>query len=414
MAVGALRDLGVAESVFLEALKSLQLPEEIHTHFERGERQGISGWKFHVREHSHASPENATPATGGTIVYRPISSHKHPLGGHHHHDDHHPHVHGRTYAQIKTLLAESGLSEGVKQRAQSIFHRIAIAEGKIHGVPAEEVGFHEVGAADSIADIVATCAGLESLGVERVMASALVEGSGWVHCAHGKFPLPAPATLAILEGIPLRQVAEETEFITPTGAAILADYALEYGPMPAMRVKAIGYGLGTRKTPPRPNVLRAVLGDREDARENDSVEVIETNLDDITPELLAAATESLLTQGALDVSVTPVYMKKNRPGHLLTVIATEGDAGRLAEIVLRETTSFGVRIHSARRKTLQREFVTVTTPHGNIQIKLGKMDGKIIHATPEFSSCKSVANATGISVQTVFRAASACTTDLLD
>lgn len=387
MTVGALRDLGVEESVFLDALAALHLPEGLHAHFHRGERQGISGWKFHVHEHSHE--------------------------GHQSHQSHH-HVHGRTYAQIREILHLSALPEAVKSRAQSIFHRIAVAEGKIHGVPAEEVGFHEVGAADSIADIVAACAGIESLGVDRVLASPLIEGSGWVHCAHGKFPLPAPATLALLEGIPLRQVTEETEFITPTGAAILADYATAFGPMPDMCVRSIGYGIGTRETPPRPNVLRAVLGESVEDLLSDSVEIIETNLDDITPELLAASMESLLNQGALDVSVSPAFMKKNRPGHLLTVIAKAGDAGRLAGVVLKETTSFGVRIHSARRKTLYREFTTVETAHGSVQIKLGKMDGKVVQAAPEFASCKAIADAKGIPAQTVFRAASASAFSLLD
>ncbi len=412
MTVGALRDLGVEESVFLDALAALDLPEGLHAHFHRGERQGISGWKFHVHEHSHNSPDHSHSNPDEPVTYGPVRSQKHSHGDHH--DDAHPHVHGRTYAQIKRILEESNLSVAVKRRAQSIFHRIAIAEGKIHGVPAEEVGFHEVGAADSIADIVATCAGLESLGIEQVMASSLIEGSGWVHCAHGKFPLPAPATLALLEGIPLRQVAEETEFITPTGAAILADYATSFGPMPAMRVQSIGYGIGTRETPPRPNVLRAVLGESAEDETPDSVEVIETNLDDITPELLAAATENLLKQGALDVSVSPAFMKKNRPGHLLSVIAKPEDANRLAHSILKETSSFGVRMHSARRKILQREFLTVTTPHGDIQIKVGKMDGKVIHATPEFESCKAAADARGVSVQTVFRAASACADSLFD
>ncbi len=403
MTVGALRDLGVDESVFLDALNALHLPEGLHAHFHRGERQGISGWKFHVHEHSQNEHHHDDHD----------HSHAHPGGehqkGHHHNESerHAPHVHGRTYAQIKTILEESGLSDAVKRRAQSIFHRIAIAEGKIHGVPAEDVGFHEVGAADSIADIVATCAGLESLAVERVIASPLIEGSGWVHCAHGKFPLPAPATLALLEGIPLRQVAEETEFITPTGAAILADYATSFGPMPAMRISGIGYGVGTRETTPRPNVLRAVIGETEEEQENDSVEVIECNLDDITPELLAAATESLLKQGALDVSSTSVSMKKNRHGHILTVITKPCDADRLAHIILQETSAFGVRIHSARRIILDRKSESVTTCHGPIEIKIGRFGGKVIQASPEFESCKAVATSRGVSVQTVFREATA-------
>jgi len=398
MTVGALRDLGVDEAVFLDALNALHLPEGLHAHFHRGERQGISGWKFHVHEHSHDAPQHGHHE----------QEHSHAASGHeHHHEAEHHHVHGRTYAQIKTILEDSGLSDDVKRRAQSIFHRIAVAEGKIHGVPAEDVGFHEVGAADSIADIVATCAGVESLGVDRVISSSLIEGSGWVHCAHGKFPLPAPATLALLQGIPLRQVSEETEFITPTGAAILADYATSFGPIPAMRIERIGYGVGTRETPPRPNVLRAVLGEAEETLENDSVEVIETNLDDITPELLAVAAESLLKHGALDVTITPVCMKKNRPGHLLTVLAKLGDANRLARIVLNETSTFGVRIHTAKRIIINRDSESVDTFYGPIQIKIGRLDGKVIHASPEFESCKAAAETRGVSVQEVFREAAA-------
>jgi len=398
MTVGALRDLGVDKAVFLDALNALHLPEGLHAHFHRGERQGISGWKFHVHEHTHDAPQHGHHE----------QEHSHAASGHeHHHEAEHHHVHGRTYAQIKTILEDSGLSDDVKRRAQSIFHRIAVAEGKIHGVPAEDVGFHEVGAADSIADIVATCAGVESLGVDRVISSPLIEGSGWVHCAHGKFPLPAPATLALLQGIPLRQVSEETEFITPTGAAILADYATSFGPMPAMRIERIGYGVGTRETPPRPNVLRAVLGEAEETLENDSVEVIETNLDDITPELLAAAAESLLKHGALDVTITPVCMKKNRPGHLLTVLAKPGDANRLARIVLNETSTFGVRIHTAKRIIINRDSESVDTFYGPIQIKIGRLDGKVIHASPEFESCKAAAETRGVSVQEVLREAAA-------
>jgi len=396
MTVGALRDLGVDEAVFLDALNALHLPEGLHAHFHRGERQGISGWKFHVHEHSHDAPQHGHHE----------QEHSHAASGHeHHHEAEHHHVHGRTYAQIKTILEDSGLSDDVKRRAQSIFHRIAVAEGKIHGVPAEDVGFHEVGAADSIADIVATCAGVESLGVDRVISSPLIEGSGWVHCAHGKFPLPAPATLALLQGIPLRQVSEETEFITPTGAAILADYATSFGPMPAMRIERIGYGVGTRETPPRPNVLRAVLGESADDLASDSVEVIETNLDDITPELLAAAAESLLKHGALDVTITPVCMKKNRPGHLLTVLAKPGDADRLAALLLRETSAFGVRIHAARRITLERELQNVETPFGLISIKLGKLNGSLIQVSPEFAACKHAAEAADVPVREVFHVA---------
>jgi len=387
MTVGALRDLGVPEPVFLDALKALGMPGTIHAHFQRGLRQGISGWKFDV--HAHSNGEHAH------------GEHAH---GEHAHGEH-AHAHGRSHAQIRALLESSALAPGVKSRALAVFRRIAEAEGRIHGVPAADVGFHEVGAEDSIADIVCACAGIESLGVDRVLASHLIEGSGWVSCAHGRFPLPAPATLAILEGIPLRQTAEEMEFITPTGAALLAEYCTDFGPMPSMRVSGIGYGLGTRDTPPRPNVLRAVIGEVLGSFVADEVAVLETNLDDLTPELAAAAAERLFLQGALDVFTTAAQMKKGRPGFLLTVIAKRADADRLAEVLLEETSSFGVRQTLASRLTLDRETVSVSTRFGEVMVKVGRLGSRVLQASPEFESCRLAADGAGVPVREVYLAA---------
>ena len=393
MAVGALRDLGVDESVFHNAVAALDLGNEIHLHFERGQRQNISGSRFHV--HSHDGHAHDHP-----------DSHSH--GSHtHSHQREADHIHGRTYREIRDLLERSSLDLEVKARAQAVFHRIAVAEAKIHGVAVKDIAFHEVGAADSIGDIVAACAGLHSLGPLRIEASALVEGTGWIDCAHGCFPLPAPATLEILTGIPLRQVAEEVEFITPTGAAILAEFATRFGPMSEMRIERTGYGIGTRDTSPRPNVLRAILGKTadHDNAETDEIAQIETNLDDITPEHAGAAMQTLFKAGALDVFFTPAQMKKNRPGFVLTVLCRPELTDKLARILLTETSAFGVRILSARRYKLRCDFRDAETPYGTVRIKLGFLGDNLVQAAPEFESCRAVAEKAGVSVRDVHLAA---------
>ncbi len=388
MTVGALRDIGVEEGVFVEALDALGLGAEFHAHFRREARQNVMGWKFDVHGHSHGH------------------GHEHH---HHGHDDAHGHrhAHGRSYQQIRELIEGAALSGFVKERSASVFRRIAVAEGRIHGIPIDDVTFHEVGAVDSIADIVAACAGIEALGVDRVAAAVPVEGSGWIDCAHGKFPLPAPATLELLAGIPLRQLDEPNELLTPTGAALLAEFASGYGVMPEMRVLATGYGIGTRDTPQRPNVLRAVLGETEGETltETDEITQIETNIDDLTPELAGAVMDSLFAAGALDVFFSPAQMKKNRPGFLLTVLATDDALDGLVRILLTETSSFGVRMFRAKRAKLWREFRDVETPYGSVRIKLGFLGDELVQASPEYESCREVAKASGVSVKDVHIAA---------
>jgi pyridinium-3,5-bisthiocarboxylic acid mononucleotide nickel chelatase len=378
MAVGALRDLGVEESVFRSAIAALGLGGEIQFEFQRGVRQRIAGWKFQVRSHDR---------------------------GDHIHDDR---LHGRSFGDIRTLIEEhSGLSDFIKVRSLAVFQRIAVAEGKIHGVLPEDVEFHEVGALDSIADIVAACAGIEALGVERVLASSLIDGSGWTDCAHGRIPVPAPATLEILCGIPLQQVEDPYELITPTGAALLAEFSSSFGPFPEMKIEKIGYGLGARESGPRPNVLRALLGestDNSDA-EVDEIMQIETNLDDLSPELAGVAMERLFAEGALDVFFTSAQMKKNRPAFVLTVLCTEDKSSELARILLTETTAFGVRMHRTRRLKLRREFQVKETPYGPVRIKLGLLGDQLVQVVPEYESCREVAKRAGVSVRDVHIAA---------
>lgn len=393
MTVGALLDLGVDAAALATELSKLGLDAEFHTHIASAARQMITGTKFDVHvmasadTHSHSHSHNHEQGHG--------HSHTHP------HSD--THTHGRSYREIRELIAASGLSDFVRERSISVFHRIAVAEGKIHGCPPEDVGFHEVGAIDSIVDIVGACICLDLLGRPEVYCSNLFDGTGTIDCAHGKFPIPAPATLEILRGIPFRQIDEEMEFITPTGAALAAEFAREFGPMPLMRVSRTGYGLGTRDTCPRPNVLRALLGELvTDDQTSDVVVQIETNIDDTTPEVAATFPAALLAEGALEAFLTPVQMKKNRPGFQLTVLCEVDLEQRLTRWILTHTSAFGVRMHKCRRQKLAREIVSVQTAYGEISVKLGHLAGQCVQASPEFESYSNAAAAHGVPVQEAY------------
>jgi len=390
MTVASLIDLGVDLDAFDGELAKLGLADEFHWHASTQSRQMITGTKFDV--HISAGAE-----------------HHH----HHHHDGHahsHDHAHGRTYREIRQLIESSNLSDFVRERSISVFHRIAVAEGRIHGCSPEDVGFHEVGAVDSIVDIVGACICLDLLGQPHVQASHLFDGTGSIHCAHGIFPIPAPATLEILKGIPIRQIDEPLEFITPTGAALLAEFCVGYGPMPTMQIAKIGYGLGTRDTAPRPNVLRVLFGtlvSADAAAHSNADEVVEivTNIDDSIPEVSATLPSDLLALGALEAFLTPVQMKKNRPGIQLTVLCEKSDADAMARWILTHTTSFGVRMHPCRRVKLDRKIAPVPTAYGDILVKFGYLDGKCLQASPEFESYAEAARSIGVPIKDVYAAA---------
>jgi uncharacterized protein (TIGR00299 family) protein len=410
MTVGALVDLGVKPSALEWELSKVEIGD-FHMHFERTMRRNISAVRFSIHEgatHRHEQDQHE---------HEHSHSHEAASENHHAHEAHgdchseDEHSHGRSYADIRRLIETSTLSLFVKQRAGNIFRRIAVAEGKIHGVAPDAVTFHEVGALDSIADVICVCAGIEALGVEKVFVSPLIEGRGWIDTAHGRFPVPAPATLELLTGLPLAQIDEPFEFITPTGAAILAEFGESFGAMPALKPLQIGYGAGSRESGNRPNVLRAVLGELEtpaaDGWESDTISRIETNLDDLSPEITGAAMEKLFAAGALDVFLTPIQMKKNRPGTQLTVLCETEDASRLAGIILLETTSFGVRMDRLDRLKLERKFEVVQTPFGEIEVKLGLKGDEVIQIAPEFDSCLAASERTGTPLRTVYEAARA-------
>jgi hypothetical protein len=428
MFLGALLDLEVDFARVQAALQPLDLAG-CQLCCARGEKGGITGTKFDVRliptsEHEHVHADGARHAhphthDHGAPPADEVHTHEHepaclPTGGL-------PSAHGhaaahggsRDYRQIRALIERSPLSDWVKQKAIAVFHRIATAEGRIHGQAPEDVHFHEVGALDSIVDVVGGCVALELLGKPRVLAGPVVEGTGWIHCAHGRFPLPAPATLAILgkRGIALSQCEEPHELVTPTGAALLAEFAESFAPMQGLVATRIGYGLGTRDLRSRPNVLRAILGEAAPASapahdwETDRIAVLETNLDDVNAEWLGQLVDKALGAGALDIFHTPIQMKKSRPGVLLTVLCAATDADRFAELILRETTAFGVRVHLAERRKLRRELITVPTPFGEVTVKLGHLDGRLLQVTPEYESCRALADRAGVAVREVYAAA---------
>lgn len=421
MFLGALIDLGVEAHQLERELAKLKL-DGYHLHVSRQSKQSIAGVKFDVHlasTHDHH---------GHAQEHHDHDHHGHEHGHHHDHAPratHHEHQHHddqRTFTQIKKLIAASKLSPWVKRKSVAVFQRIAEAEGKIHGLPPTQVHFHEVGAVDSIVDIVGACIALEMLGKPRVLAAPVTEGQGWIKCAHGRFPIPAPATLAILgaRGIGITQCDEPHELVTPTGAALLAEFVEHFAPMTGIVAEKIGFGLGTRENQTRPNVLRAVLGkaskgtsniqhstlnlDRHDW-ETDRVAVLETNLDDINAELLGHFVEAALAAGALDVFHTPIQMKKSRPGVLLTVICAETDADQLSEKMLRESTAFGVRRTIAERRKLRREFKSVKTKFGSVTVKVGLLNGKVVQAAPEYESCRKLAVQRQVPLKAVYEAA---------
>jgi pyridinium-3,5-bisthiocarboxylic acid mononucleotide nickel chelatase len=419
MTVGALTDLGITPSTFEWELSKLDLGD-CHLHFERQTRAGISGVKFdvhlgathdasQVRHHDHEHHDHE---------HHDYEHHDHEHHDHgYHHHEHHHHEHqgidrgaiqsrlSRSFSEIRALIAESDLSDFVKQHATSIFQRIGKAESKIHGAPIEEVQFHEVGALDSIVDIVLSCVGFEALRVERIYFSSLVEGQGTFRSSHGEYPLPSPATLEILQGIPIRQANIPFEMITPTGAAIVAEFHHAVGVLPEMRPAKIGYGLGTRNLPGRPNVLRAVLGQLEGGQATERIVELQTNIDDLSPEILGAVQDRLFQLGALDVFFTPIQMKKSRPATMLSVLCQPSAVEQIQEIIFAETSTFGIRYQEMSRKILDRELIEVETSAGRIQIKIGRNGTRILQVAPEFESCLAVARLSGQPLKRIYELA---------
>ncbi len=368
MTLGALVDAGVAIEALQEGIASLGLPIKIAA--EKIRKGGFAA--THVRVEA---PEESK----------------------------HRHLH-----HVEEILARARLTARQRDLALRIFRRLAAAEATVHGLPVEKVHFHEVGALDSIADIVGSAVGLDLLGAERFSCGAVATGSGMVQCAHGMMPIPTPGTAELLKGVPLRSSTIKAELTTPTGAAILTSLVDEWIDTPAMTIERIGYGAGNRDHIEQPNVLRLLVGEAQGASGRDRVWVLETNLDDVPSEIIGYCVDQLFAAGALDVFSTPIFMKKNRPGVLLTVLATELAATRLEEILFRETMTFGVRRYAVDRHKLERQATTVPTPWGPVAGKLGWLPGRPPIFTPEYEDCVRVASAQSLPLHEVFAKVRQC------
>ena len=313
--------------------------------------------------------------------------------------------HHRGLTEILRLIAQANLAPRVADRATRIFRRLGEAEAKVHQIDVEKVHFHEVGAVDAIIDIVGAAIGFELLGIDEFACSSLDVGAGNVKTAHGILPVPAPATAELLRGLPTYSSGIAKELITPTGAAIATTLATKFGEMPPINLKSIGYGAGSADLAERPNVLRLLVGDavgmEKGERWDAPITVIEANLDDMNPQIYGYFVEQALAAGALDVFSTPVQMKKNRPGILVTLMCESASVNKLIDLIFRETTTIGVRTHEVRRRTLEREIVPVETPLGEVRMKVSRMNDTMLNATPEYEDCRQIAAQKGVPLKQV-------------
>ena len=420
MVLGALLDLGLPLEALRAALGSLDI-EYGGVSAERVLRAGISATRFRADAEERLAHAGQAPSaahrdaashehhahSSGSHVHAPDTSHDH--GQHDHRDHEHgdrEHAHEALHAHhslkdIARYIERSALSRTGKDRALELFEKLAQAEAAIHDVPIERIHLHEVGALDSIIDIVGAVFGMEWLGADEVIVSPLNVGSGTVWCAHGEFPVPAPATARLLAGVPIYAGAVANELVTPTGALLMTSYARSFGALPPMRVKQIGYGAGSRDFAKHPNVLRVLVGEGASSEETERVIVIECEIDDMNPQLFGPLMERLYADGALDVFYAPVQMKKNRPGTLVTVISTLDRREALSAVLFTDSTTIGVRYQEVLRERLAREVRTVDTPVGAIRFKVATRDGRVLNVAPEFEDCAKAAAERGMSIKDV-------------
>ncbi|UCE59234.1 MAG: nickel pincer cofactor biosynthesis protein LarC [Phycisphaerales bacterium] len=310
----------------------------------------------------------------------------------------------RGLTDVTEIINASKLRASVKKDAMRVFERLGKAEAAVHGVSVDEIHFHEVGAIDAIVDVVGALTALDLLGVERVVCSPIPPGSGTVDCAHGTLPVPAPATAELLKGVPIASTDEKGELCTPTGAALLTTLADEFGQLPEMTIRAVGYGAGTREGQTCPNLLRVILGETAGGGDTDQVAVLEANLDDVSPEVVGYCLQRLLSEGALDAYAVPIHMKKSRTGVVLTVLCDSTGVDAMERIIFAETTTFGIRRHVVQRAKLRRRHVTVDTAFGEIRMKVGQRDGADTVA-PEYEDCAAAADKHKAPLRTVMAAA---------
>lgn len=421
MLLAALIDLGASLEYVREGLSALDLAEPWSLDVVRTQKLGISALRAEVRvggaladadmDHDHGDDRH------DDYSHDHDHGRDHSHARHHGHGHTHSHTHGaghphRPYREIRALLEAAPLPERVKQRAGAVFWELAKAEGAVHGIDPEDVHFHEVGSTDAIIDIVGCALALESLDVDELTASALHVGRGFVRSAHGRLPVPAPATLKLLEGLPAYQTDVTGELVTPTGAALVRALCRDVGPMKLRRIERVGCGAGRRDLP-IPNIVRAILATNSNAASEDpacgwlrdDVIEIEANIDDMAPELYAYVMERLFAAGALDVWVAPVTMKKSRPGHILHVLGKPGDEARLVEVLFAETTTLGMRVRPARRWMLERSWVSVTIQGEPVRVKLGLAQGRIVNVAPEYDDCAKAASRLGLPLRAIYQKA---------
>jgi len=421
MILGALLDAGLPLEALRGALGSLAI-EGYTLAADRVLRAGVSATKFRVVESGREpAPGDVRPNQHGHASPSHEHEHEHARAhGHAHahgHGPHPPHSHSagphehRSLTQIEQLIASSapssvGLSPAGRERAIALFRRLAEAEAAIHDMPVDRVHLHEVGALDSIIDIVGAVFALEWFGADRIVCSPINTGSGMVRCAHGTFPVPAPATARLIAGVPVYAAGPSVELLTPTGALITTGYATQFGPLPAMAIEKIGYGAGDRDFAGFPNVVRVFVGSATTAAATtERVMLLECEIDDMNPQIYGVLMDRLLAAGALDVYYAPVQMKKNRPGTLVTIVAPPDLRPVLTQIIFRETTTLGLRYHEVFRECLARERVRVQTPWGAVRIKVARQGDAIMNAAPEFDDCVQLATEHGRAVKEVQAAA---------
>ncbi len=386
MFLGALLDAGVPAKLVEDTVAELNIGA--HIKISRVIRSGISAAKVDV----HAP---------GKVLRKHHQKH-----GHQHAEDpshaqeHEPakasglHEHGRGLNEIREIIGQTRIDPKAKSCALSIFESLGAAEAKIHDVPAEKIHFHEVGAVDAIVDIVCAAVGTESLGVDEIVCSPLNLGGGTVECAHGTFPVPAPATVELLKGAPVFSSGIQAELVTPTGAAIVKTLVARFGPLPEMKIEKTGYGAGSADFPRHANVLRLTVGEAATGTSKtaeETISILEANLDDLNPQVFGYVLDRLLAAGALDVFGIPVQMKKSRPGTLLTALCKPDDAGKLAEIIFAETTTLGVRRREEKRQILSRQWIAVPTQWGEVRMKIASMNGTVTNYSPEYEDCRRIA-----------------------
>jgi uncharacterized protein (TIGR00299 family) protein len=397
MFLGALVDAGVSAKLLEDTVAALDIGARLE--IKRVARGGISATKVDV----YSNGEKDLP--------------REVFWERHEHDHAREHKHARGLNEIRQIIDNAAISGTAKATAIRIFETLGEVEAEIHNTPVERVHFHEVGAVDAMVDIVCAAVGAESLAVEEWVCSPLNVGGGTVKCAHGTLPVPAPATLKLLHDAPVYSSGPQVELVTPTGAAIVKTLSSRFAPFPAMKIEKAGYGAGTRDFPEHPNLLRLTIGEALPAdaastssntsptTSNDRITVLEANLDDLSPQVLAYAMERLLAEGALDVFSVPVQMKKSRPGALLTVLAKMEDANRLTKLIFAETTTLGVRRREEQRQTLSRRWETVDTTWGPVRIKIANMNGTVSNYAPEYEDCRTLAEAHHVPLRTVMQEA---------